>query len=384
MSNARGRVTGAYRPPERHRVLALLFGAAIILDLAAAGGLAYVAGFSKVLAALSEFRWNWLLVMLGAMLISWAGYFVAYKGIFRAEGGPSLPARQLFAVVTAGFGGFIGHGGASLEHHALVAAGADERQASARVAGLAGLEYGVLSIGCSGAAIAVLVAGLRLPPSSVTIPWAVCPVPGFAIAFWLAERYRARFAAGTGWRRRVGIFLESVHIVRVLFLQPTRWGPAAIGMALFWAAEAFAAWAGLAATGAHMDTAAFIVGFGTGMIVTRRTSPLAGAGILALALPAAIWYSGAPLALAVIGLFAYRAISLWLPMPVTFAALPTLQKLCATHAAAPAATAPAATGPAITAPAVSGPAGGELAVGSGMAGNAADRQLSLRRRGPAP
>jgi hypothetical protein len=341
MHSARAAVRSAYRPLGRRGVLALLFAVAIALDLAAGIGLAYVAGFSKVLTVLTGFRWNWLLTMLGAMLVSYAGYFLAYHGVFRAEGGPSLPRRQLLAVVTAGFGGFVGFGGGSLEHNALCAAGADRRQASARVAGLAGLEYGVLSLGCSGAAIAMLLTGLKMPPSSVTVPWAVLPLPGFLIAFWAAERLRHKFTARTGWRNKAGIFAESVHIVRVLFLHPTKSGPAAAGMGLFWAAEAFAAWAGLAAFGLRMNTAAFIVGFGTGMVVTRRTGPLAGAGILALALPLAIWYSGAPLAIAVVGLFAYRAVTLWLPMPVTFAALPALRHLDGRAAAAAPGTAAA-------------------------------------------
>jgi hypothetical protein len=98
-------------------------------------------------------------------------------------------------------------------------------------------------------------------------------------------------------------------------------------MALFWAADAFAAWAGLAAFGYHMNAAALYVGFATGMVFTRRTGPLAGAGILALCLPLTIWYSGAPLAVAVVGIFAYRALALWLPMPASLALLPAMREM---------------------------------------------------------
>jgi hypothetical protein len=65
---------------------------------------------------------------------------------------------------------------------------------------------------------------------------------------------------------------------------------------LFWAAEALAAWAALAAFGVRMNAAALMAGFGTGMVYTRRTGPLGGAGILLLMLPPALWSSGAPLA----------------------------------------------------------------------------------------
>jgi hypothetical protein len=195
------------------------------------------------------------------------------------------------------------------------------------VSGLAGLEHGVLALGGTAMAIAVLASGSGQPPMDFTIPWAVIPVPGFLIAFWLAERYRDRFRGQQGWRGSLGNFLESIHLIRVMFAHPRRWGLALAGMALFWAADAFAAWAGMAAFGFHMAADSMFVGFATGMVFTRRTGPLAGAGVLALCLPLTIWYSGAPLAVAVVGIFAYRVLALWLPMPASLALLPTLRRM---------------------------------------------------------
>jgi hypothetical protein len=85
-----------------------------------------------------------------------------------------------------------------------------------------------------------------------------------------------------------------------------------------------------------MNAATLFVGFATGMVFTRRTGPLAGAGVLALVLPVTIWVSGAPFAVAVAGIFAYRVLALLLPMPVSLAALPTLHAMGqgpASHAA---------------------------------------------------
>jgi hypothetical protein len=76
-----------------------------------------------------------------------------------------------------------------------------------------------------------------------------------------------------------------------------------------------------------MNPAALFVGFATGMVFTRRTGPLAGAGVLALVLPVTIWVSGAPLAVAVAGVFVYRVLALLLPMPVSLAVLPTLRDM---------------------------------------------------------
>jgi len=90
--------------------LALLIALAALLELAAGVGLAYVAGFSQVRAVVGDVHWGWLVVLAGALVVSFAGYRLAYQGIFRVEGGPKLPRRQMHAVVAAGFGGLLAHG----------------------------------------------------------------------------------------------------------------------------------------------------------------------------------------------------------------------------------------------------------------------------------
>jgi hypothetical protein len=311
----------------RGTALAMLLVLAVVLDLAAGVGLAYVAGFSSVRAALGDFHWVWLPAIVGALGVSFAGYYYAYEGIFTVAGGPTLPASKMRTVVTVGFGGFLAHGGGVIDQYALEGAGADKREAKTRVSGLAGLEHGILSLGGTVMAIAVLAQGSGQPPLDFTLPWAVIPVPGFLIAFWLAERYRDRFRGREGWRGSVGNFLESIHLIRVMFANPRRYGVALAGMALFWAADAFAAWTGMAVFGFQMNAASFFVGFATGMVFTRRTGPLGGAGMLALCLPLTIWYSGAPFAVAIVGMFTYRVLALWLPMPASLALLPSLRNM---------------------------------------------------------
>jgi hypothetical protein len=247
--------------------------------------------------------------------------------VYRVEEGPDLSGPQMRAVVTAGFGGFLAHGGAALDSYALESAGADERDAKVRVGCLAGMEHGVLGLIGNGAAIAILVMGLSAPPLDFTLPWAVIPVPGFFLAFWLAERYRDRFRGEQGWKGKLAVFIDTIHLVRMLFRHPRRHEPALLGMTAFWLAECFTGWAGLAAFGYHMNGAQFIVGFGTGMIFTRRTGPLGGAGLLDVILPVTVWYSGAPLAVAVVGIFAYRVVSLWLPMPIAMSRLRLLRAM---------------------------------------------------------
>src|SRR5256884_5414427 len=187
--------------------LALLIALAVLLELAAGVGLAYVAGFSQVRAVVGDVHWGWLGVLAGALVVSFAGYFLAYQGIFRVEGGPRLPRRQMHAVAAAGFGGLLAHGWGALDKRALKAAGADEHDAKARATGLAGLELAVLALGGCGAAIAGLVSGLGAPPPDFTLPLALIPVPAVLVGFWATERYRDRFRGRHGWRGAAGIFL---------------------------------------------------------------------------------------------------------------------------------------------------------------------------------
>lgn len=300
---------------------------AAALQLAAVLGLTYVVGWHAIRGALEHFDWVWLPVVAAALAVAFVGYYFGYRGIYRVDDGPQLSPAQLRAVVAAGFGGFLAHSGSALDDYALRAAGADRREAKVRVVALAGLEHGVLALGGCAAGIAVLSQGLSRPPADFSTPWAVIPVPGFLLAFWLANRYRDRLRGRAGWRDQLGIFLDSIYLIRMMFRHPVRRGAALGGMALFWAADIFAAWAGLATFGFRMGWAGFVVGFATGLVYTRRTGPLGGAGVLGLVLPVTVWYSGAPFATAIAGIFCYRVLSVWLPFPFSLASLPRLRRM---------------------------------------------------------
>lgn len=307
--------------------LLLLFGLAALLQIAAGVGMSFWAGTDKVNLILGDFNPYWLGAMVLGLIVSFVGYYFVYQEVYRVEHGPDLTTKQMIAVVGAGFGGFFAHGGSALDNYALRAEGASEREASVRVASLGGLEHGILGIGAWGAAIAVLVLARSRPPLDFTLPWAIVPIPGFLLAFYLARRYEDRFRDAEGWRHKVGVFIDSILLIRGLFEKPIQHAPALLGMGLFWAADFFAAWAGIAMFGYHMNIAALIVALATGMVFSRRTGPLAGAGILTVTLALTIEYSGAPFAAAVAGIFAYRIFALWIPLPFSMLALPTLRRL---------------------------------------------------------
>jgi uncharacterized membrane protein YbhN (UPF0104 family) len=298
-----------------------------LLEVAAGAGLSYVAGFSAIHRVAETFNWRFLGLALGALAPSCAGYYYAYSGIYRFEQGPCLSRRQLLAVVVAGFGGFIAHSGSALDNYALRAAGFDKRESTVRTSALSGLEQGILSIAGCAASIVVLVRGLPHPPPGMTLPWAICPVPGFVLAFALASRYRDRLRGKRGWRHHLGVFLDSIYLIRGLFCSPRRSAAPLLGMALFWVAEVLVLWASLAAFGYHASEPALIVGYSTGMLFTRRTGPFGGAGVLMLILPFTLTASGVPFATAVLGVFTYRIVTIWPPVPCALAFLGTLRRL---------------------------------------------------------
>src|SRR5215469_5258584 len=108
-----------------HALLALVLLASV-LELAAATGLAYVAGFARVATVLGHFSWHWLAVPPLAWAVSYVGYYHAYRGIFRVQEGPALSRRTVAAVALAGFGGYLGYRGGSLDGFALRTAGASD------------------------------------------------------------------------------------------------------------------------------------------------------------------------------------------------------------------------------------------------------------------
>ncbi|MGH2857600.1 MAG: hypothetical protein ACRDMJ_08950, partial [Solirubrobacteraceae bacterium] len=308
--------------------LASLAGLIALLYVVGGVGMAYVAGFGAVGRRLGSAQWWWLGPSFGAVLLGFCGYFFAYRGIDRVERGQTLNRPALLAVVTAGFGGFLAHGGTALDEFAMRAGGADRREAKVRVGALAGFEHGVLALIVCPAAVAALIVGGVIPRTDLTWPWAVIPLPAFVLFIWLAERYRERLHGRGGWRRPVSMFFDVAHIVYAILRHPRRHGTAILGMAVYWGADMFALWAATAAFGYQMSVLAVIVALGTGMIFTRRTAPLAGGGLMLVALVATLWYGAAvPFAAATLGVAAYRFFTLWAPLPPALAALPQLRAL---------------------------------------------------------
>jgi uncharacterized membrane protein YbhN (UPF0104 family) len=294
--------------------LGLFITLGVALALGTTIAVAWAAGFGDVLHRLAHPSWFWIALALAGQVVAYFGYMLAYREVARVERGPELGLMKLAAVVFTGFGVFVAHGGFSADVVALRGTGISRREARVRVMGLGALEYVLLAPAACASAIIILAHGSRTPNLGMTLPWAVCVPLGFVAAFW-ALRYHKRLSGARGWRGALGHALDAVAVVRNLLCAPLKHGSAFVGMGLYWIGEIFSLSAALHAFGSPRPAiAALIIGYATGYALTRRTLPLAGAGVVEALLPFALMWVGAGLAAAVLAVFVYRVFNLWLPL----------------------------------------------------------------------
>jgi len=303
------------RHPLQHAVLigigAMLAGTALI-------GVAWAAGFERVLDVGDHVNGIWLPIALGMEIAAYLGYIVAYREIARVESGPEIGLGRAGAIVAAGFGVFVIRGGFIVDRHALESAGVPPRQARVRVLVLGALEYAILAPAAAVAAMIIVARGTSHPSFGFTLPWVIAVPLGFAAAV-LALAYRDRMRGQSGWRNIVSHALEGLYVLRRLAAQPREHIGAFLGTALYWLGDIACLWACLRAFHETPDLAALLIAYATGYALTRRTLPLGGAGSVEAFVSFALAWTGVPLATAVLAVCAYRVFNLWLPLvPAAF------------------------------------------------------------------
>ncbi len=287
---------------------------AVILSFAALVGVAWVVGLSALIDRVVDAHGWWLAAAFGAEVVAYLGYIAAYREVARVEEGPEIPAGDAAALVSTGFGAFLMQGGFAVDLHAFQDYCVDDREARIRVLGLGALEYAMLAPAACIASILLLVEGSHHPNDGITLPWAIAVPVGFLAAFW-AVRHRTRFRGHGGWREGIAEALDSLHVLRLLFVRWRRHLAGPLGTAVYWFGDIFCLWACLRAfEGGSPGIAQLVVGYATGYALTRRTLPFAGAGAVEALLPFALLWTGFPLASALLGVFAYRFFNLWLPI----------------------------------------------------------------------
>jgi uncharacterized membrane protein YbhN (UPF0104 family) len=297
----------------RHLSRGFAIAGAAAAFLAVLGGLSAVAGWHEIVRQLHpQLSW-WFVLALVAEAASFTGYIFCYRAVAHIRHGPRLSWAESIRLVAAGFGAFLAKGGAAIDAKALRPRGSNPAEGEARVIALDALEHAPLAPAACAASIALLVQGSRKPPLDFTIPWATLVPVGAVLAFW-GVRHRTRFKGKAGWR---GWLCQTLYGIELLFQLASEWRkhwPAFAGASIYWAGDVICLWACLKPFQASPAFAAVVIAHAAGYVLTRRTLPLAGAGIVELLMPLALTAAGAPLTGAILGVLAYRIYNLWLPL----------------------------------------------------------------------
>jgi uncharacterized membrane protein YbhN (UPF0104 family) len=298
--------------------------AAAFCVFAVLAGLAAIAGWHQVVDNVRPRASWWFAVALLAETASFSGYVLCYRAVARIRNGPRLSWAESIRLVATGFGAFLAKGGAALDAEALRPPGSSKAEGEARVIALDALEHAPLAPAACAASITLLAQGSRKPPLDFTIPWATLVPLGAALAY-LGVRHRDRFQGKSGWR---GWLCQVLYGIELLFQLAadlrTNW-PAFAGATIYWAGDVICLWACLQPFHAAPAFAAVVIAHAAGYVLTRRTLPLAGAGIVELLMPLTLTAAGAPLTGAILGVLAYRIYNLWLPLVPALLARPRSQ-----------------------------------------------------------
>ena len=316
---------------ERHNFLILLVAGA--LALAAAMGLADMAGYSRLVDAVQDVVPKWFAVCFGGQVVAYFGYVLAVRDIARVDGGPLLSFRLSMRTVVAGFGVFAAThaaGGFSVDYWTFRRSGLRRPEALARVLALGALEYTVLAPAALVCAVVLLFGTGGHVQHAMTYPW-LAVVPGVLAALWVSSPKRAARLSdpGDGGRLRQWLahMVAGIVKLRALLTKPTLHWPGLLGVSLYWLGDIACLWAALKIYNAELSTPALILAYATGYVAPRRSLPAGGAGLVEVMMTFALVWVGVPLAPALLGVVTYRLFNFWLPVIPAFAALPAVRRM---------------------------------------------------------
>ena len=265
---------------------------------------------------------QWFALALGAELVAYAGYVIAYRSSAHAPGHPPLPLALAIRLVVAGFGPFVALGGFALDRRALRAVHRDDRVARVHVLGLGVMEYALLAPAAWVSALVLQITDRHTSPA-LTLPWLIGVPLGLAAAAWVsAPGRRRRWARQKGGRLRElrADVLSGLAMLRGLVSHPLEHSGAVLGMALYWSAEIACLGAALACFGIEISVAALVLAHATGYAFSRRSMPLGGAGVTEALLTVSLIWVRVPAPAALLSVGAYRLVNFLAPtVPGLFA-----------------------------------------------------------------
>lgn len=300
--------------PLQVMLLAIVVAAAVVLLVAA------ISGFPAFEQRWSHLHPGWLALVICSELFALQAYALAYRSMACFAGGPQLSSSLTLGIVLAGFGPQVLEGGFVLDKRALRTIEGDERAATVRVFGLGALEWALLAPAAWIAAIVLLADGDRRAMASVLWPWAIAVPVGFAIGLCLsAPRRRQRLSTGSGWwRASLGKLLAGVGILAPLARSFTRYWAAWTGMTLYWTLDITALYAALRFVGLSPNAPEVILAYATGYALTRRSMPLAGAGVTEALMTFSLHWVGLPIGSSLAAVVVYRLFNFVFPAVPAF------------------------------------------------------------------
>ncbi len=311
---------------ERPLALSLL---ALLIATGTCALLAAAAGVHQIERVVERSEPRWLVVIVAARVLAYAGYTAAHRST--VADGSRVPLDVTFKMVAFGAAATSLGGGFSVDQRALRGAGASPRQATVKVLNLGALELATLAPAAWVCALTLL--GAQHVQAAVTVPWAIGVPVGFALALWGASRSSAPKLARRGRAgRMLARSLEAVELLLDQARHPLRNAAAWLGMAVYWACEIVSLWAALRAFGLKPGVPAIVLAYATGHVLTPRSLPLSGVGVTELLLPLALVWVGEPLAAAVPAVFAYRIALLLLAVPPALLARSSVRRLVSSRA----------------------------------------------------
>ena len=311
--------------PGQVTLAAIALAAGAVIAIAAAYGFS---GFGQVWLHPHP---AWILLAVGAELLTVPAYAFAYRGAAAVDGGPRLGLPLVARLVVAGFGPFAMAGGFALDKDALHAIEDDESAATVRVLGLGALEWAILAPVAWGSAVVLLVAGDHRPLSSLLWPWAIAVPVGFALGLWLAapDRLDRLDRRRGGWRRRLRTTLEGVGVLHILARGIGSCWAAWVGTACYWALDIASFYGATRFIGLHLNVGELVLGYATGYALTRRSMPLGGAGVTEVLMTFAMHWVGQPVLPALAAVVTYRVFNFALPTLPALVVRPRIRPLIA-------------------------------------------------------
>ena len=287
----------------------VLLTLAILLAAAATVGMAWIAGWHHVLAALGRVEPSWVAIALVAQLVALVAYVPSYRTIACIDGHAELRWRTALQLVVAGFGAFVPAGGFGYDKRVLTRLSRDAHESGARILGLGALEYAVLAPAVWLAAVVLLLQRTGVQ-ASLLWSWAICFPVGTALSL-LALRHRDRLTR-RGRRVRTDQVLTGLrHLLDIIRAHQV--APSYGGMLGYWVAEGLSLYAAGRALGLALGFGQLILALGTGYALTRRSMPLAGAGAMMVFMSLALHWVGVSLVAAVATVVIYHLTGLLLP-----------------------------------------------------------------------